>query len=77
MAYGLYLAADQDRWFRNNFSDEDLLTGTVYTDINQTTAKDLTGYTVTVRLSRRDGPGRHGDFLNAPAWIVTGKQVLI
>lgn len=71
MAYGLYLAVDQDRWFRNNFSDDDLLTGTIYTDINQVTAKDTTGYTITIRLFRRDGPGRHGDFLQAVATAVT------
>ncbi len=70
----LYLDSDQDRWFRNNFSDEDKLTGTVYTDINQTTAKDLTGYTIKVILTRRDGPGRHGDFLGATGSIVTADE---
>ena len=67
MPYGLYLSCDQDRWYRNNFSSDDKLTGTIYTDINQVTAKDTTGYTITIRLSRRDGPGRHGDFLQAVA----------
>ena len=52
MAYGLYLSLDQTRWFRSDFSSENKLTGTVYTDINQQTAKDLTGYTVNLRLSR-------------------------
>ena len=50
MAYGLYLSLDQSKWFRNDFSDTDKLTGTVYTDINQTTAKNLSGYTIKVKF---------------------------
>jgi hypothetical protein len=61
MAYGLYLAADQQRWFRNDFSDEDKLTGTIYTDINQVTAKDLTGYTIAVKLYRETHIGARFD----------------
>ena len=70
MAYGLYLSLDQDRWFRNNFSSTNPLTGTIYTDINQTVAKDLTGYTITVRMSKPNGPGRFSDFLNKTATAV-------
>jgi hypothetical protein len=67
MVYGLYLTLDQKRWFRGDYSDEDLLTGTIYTDINRTTAKNLTGYTLTVRMHR---PIHFGDFFNQSADIV-------
>jgi len=70
MAYGIYLSLDQDRFFRNNFSSTNPLTGTIYTDINQTSAKDLTGYTIIIRMSRPNGPGRFSDFLNKTATIV-------
>lgn len=70
MAYGLWLSLDQDRFFRNNFSSTNPLTGTIYTDINQTTAKNLTGYTITIRMSRPNGPGRFSDFVNKTATIV-------
>ena len=70
MAAGLYLSLDQDQWFRNNFSSTNPLTGTIYTDINQTSAKDLTGYAITIRMSRPNGPGRFSDFFNKTASIV-------
>lgn len=70
MAYGLYLSLDQPRWFRDNFSATNKLTGTIYTDINQTTAKNLTGYTLKVRLSKPDGPGKFSDFFDKTASIV-------
>ena len=70
MAYGLWMSLDQTRWYRNNFSATNPLTGTIYTDINQTTAKNLTGYAITVRLSKTTGPGRFSDFLNKAATIV-------
>jgi len=70
MAYGLYLSLDQDRWFRENFSSTEKLTGTIYTDINQTSAKDLTGFTINIRLSRSEGPGKFGDFFNKTASAV-------
>jgi hypothetical protein len=70
MAYGIYLALDQDRYFRNNFSSTNPLTGTIYTDINQTTVKDLTGYSIFIRMSRPNGPGRFSDFLNKEAIAV-------
>jgi len=70
MAYGIYLSLDQDRFFRNNFSSTNPLTGTIYTDINQTSAKNLTGYTIIIRMSRPNGPGRFSDFLNKTATIV-------
>jgi hypothetical protein len=70
MAYGLYLSLDQSEWFRDDFSADNKLTGTLYTDINQTSAKDLTGYTITVRLSKTNGIGRFTDFFNKTASIV-------
>lgn len=61
MAYGLYLAVDQDKWFRDDFSTEDKLTGTIYSDINQVTAKDLTGYTITIKFSHENKNGARFD----------------
>lgn len=67
MAYGLWLALDQSRWFRGDFSSDNALTGTIYTDVNQTSVKDLTGYTLTIRMHR---PIHFGDFFNRDASIV-------
>ena len=67
MVYGLWLALDQSRIYRGDFSSENKLTGTIYTDINQVTAKDLTGYTITIRMHR---PIHFGDFFNNTATIV-------
>ena len=68
MAYGLYLALDQSRWFRGDFSSDNPLTGTIYTDINQVTAKNLTGYTLVIRMHR---PLHFGDWFGKTATIVT------
>ncbi len=67
MGYGLYLKLDQDRWFRGDFSSDNKLTGTIYTDNDQVTAKNLTGYTLIVRMHR---PIHFGDFFNLSADIV-------
>jgi len=67
MAYGLYHKLDQNRWYRGDFSSDNKLTGTIYTDINQVTAKNLTGFTVKIRMSR---PKQFGDFFNKEATIV-------
>lgn len=67
MAAGLYLSLDQDRWMRNDFSATNKLTGTIYTDINQTSAKNLTGYTITIRMNV---PERIGDRFGKEASIV-------
>lgn len=48
MAYGLYLVLDQPEWFANDFSSENKLTGTIYTDKQLQTAKNLTGYTIKI-----------------------------
>lgn len=68
MAYGLWLTLDQKRWFREDFSSDNALTGTIYTDKNKTTAKDLTGYTITIRMNK---PKAFGDFFNKTGSIVT------
>jgi len=52
MAYGLWLKLDQSRWFRGDFSASSPLTGTVYTDVQQLTAKSLTGYAIKVIIYR-------------------------
>jgi len=67
MAYGLFLKLDQKRWFRGDFSTTNALTGTIYTDKNEQTAKDLTGFTIKIRFHR---PLHFGDFFNKLATIV-------
>ncbi len=68
MAYGIYLTLDQKRWFRGDFSNVDLLTGTIYTDLNKQNVKDLTGYTINLRMHR---PKHFGDFFNKAGAIVS------
>jgi len=68
MAYGIFLALDQTRWFRGDFSSDNALTGTIFTDVNQTTAKNLTGFAIQIRMHR---PIHFGDFFNQTASIVT------
>ena len=67
MAYGLFLTLDQNVWFRGDFSATNALTGTIFTDINKQTAKNLTGFTLKVRMHR---PKHFGDFFNKIATIV-------
>lgn len=67
MVYGSYLVLDQKKWFRNDFSDTNKLTGTVYSDINQTTAFNLTGYVVSVKFFKQS---RLGERFNKDADIV-------
>lgn len=67
MVYGLYLALDQKKWFRDDFSSDDKLTGTIYTNINLSTAKNLTGYTPVIRLYKGN---RWGDHFGKTADIV-------
>lgn len=68
MAYGLYLKLDQKQWYRGDYSATNKLTGTIYTDKNMTVAKNLTGYTLTVRMFK---PRTIGDRFNKTATIVT------
>jgi len=67
MAYGLWLTLDQNQWFRGDFSATNKLTGTIYTDINKTVAKNLTGYTISLIFHR---PKHFGDFFRKTASIV-------
>lgn len=50
----LYLKLDNNAWFQGDYSSENGITGTVYTDKALTTAKNLTGYTLTIRLFKGD-----------------------
>jgi len=68
LAYGIYLALDQDRWYRGDFSSENKLTGTIYTDKNRSQKKTLTGYTIKVRMFK---PRTIGDRFNKTASIVS------
>ena len=71
MAYGLYLSLDQTRWYRGDYSADSKLTGTIYTDKNKTKAKNLTGYTVKIRVFK---PRRFGDRFNKTATIVSASN---
>ena len=53
MAYGLFLTLDQRKWRADDYSSDNGLTGTVYTDEKKTIAKNLTGYTVNVLIYKR------------------------
>ena len=68
MAYGLYLQLDQKEWFRTDFSSENKLTGTIYTDKQMTVKKNLTGYTITVQMSSERS---FGDRFNKTGSIVS------
>lgn len=67
MVYGIYLTLDTPIWFRGDFSTENKLTGTIFTDKNLSIAKNLTGFTVTVRMFK---PRTIGDRFNQEADIV-------
>lgn len=68
MSYGTHLTLDQPIWFRNDFSSESKLTGTLYTDVNRTVKKNLTGFTLTLKLWK---PRTVGDRFNKVASIVS------
>ena len=68
MAYGLYLSLDQDTWYRGDYSSENKLTGTIYTDKNMTQKKNLTGYTIKIKMMK---PRTIGDRFNKTASIVS------
>ena len=67
MAYGLFLTLDQPRWYRDDFSSTNKMTGTIYTDIQKITAKNLTGFTLIIRLYKGN---RWGDHFGKTADIV-------
>ena len=52
---GYYLKLDQSVLYNGNYSDSLTLTGTCYTDIGQTAAFNLTGYTLTLRFYTENG----------------------
>ncbi len=66
MAYGLYLVMDQPKWYRDDFSSENKLTGTIYTNQQYTKKKNLTGYTLKIRLYKNY---RWGDYFGKTATI--------
>ena len=68
LAYGLYLIMDQPKWFRGDFSDTNKLTATIYTDQKYTRKANLTGYTITIRLTKNH---RWGDYFNKVGSIVS------
>ena len=68
MVYGIYLKLDQKQWFISDYSDTNKLTGTIYSDATLATAFNLTGYTLKVRLFKREDST---DFFNKTATIVT------
>jgi len=68
MAYGVYCKLDQTRWARGNYSDTNKLTGTLYSDAPKTTAFDITGYTLKVRVFQR---WNNYDYFNKTASIET------
>lgn len=63
----LYCKLDNPKWIEGDFSDTTKITGTIYTDRLQTTAKDLTGYTLTLRIFPE---WRNADYFNKTASIV-------
>ncbi len=68
MAYGCYLKIDQKVLFTGDFSSSNKLTGTIYTDEALTSAKNLTGLTIKVRLFKR---WSSEDWFDKTASIVT------
>lgn len=55
MAYGLHLTLDQKEWRESDFSATNKLTGTIYTDKAKSSAKNLTGYTLTILIYKENG----------------------
>jgi len=67
---GVYLSLDQSVIYNDNFSDVSALklTGTIYSDVNKTTAFNLTGYTIKIKLSEENGKA---DYLNQTCTITS------
>ena len=68
MTYGIYHIIDQLKWYRDDYSDTNKLTGTLYSNKNRTVKFNLTGYTIKVRLYKGN---RWGDYFGKTASIVT------
>tara|TARA_B110000014_G_C20030211_1_gene534948 strand:+ start:558 stop:914 length:357 start_codon:yes stop_codon:yes gene_type:complete len=71
LAYGLYLSLDQKNWVRGDYSTENKLTGTLYINKNKSKVKNLTGYTVKIRLYK---VSRIGDRFNKTASVVSASN---
>jgi len=67
MAYGVYCTLGQTKWARGNYSSSNKLTGTIYSDKLKTSAFNLTGYTLKVRIFKR---WYNHDYFNKTADIV-------
>jgi len=57
MAYGIYLSLDQPKWKQSDFSASNKLTGTIWSDKDLTSAFNLTGYAIQIRIFNRFGGG--------------------
>jgi hypothetical protein len=57
MPLGIYLTLDQTVLFNKNYSDVSgfKVTGTIYSDVSKTSAFNITGYTLTLRLFKEGG----------------------
>jgi len=67
MVYGAYCVLGQDKWIRGNYSSSNKLTGTIYSNKLKTSALDITGYTLKVRIFKR---WRNTDYFGKTASIV-------
>lgn len=65
----LYLKLDSASWNHGDFSTESKITGTIYTDRSFTTPKDLSDFTLFIRLFKR---WHRTDFFNKQASVVSG-----
>lgn len=71
MALGAYLTVDQKQLLYGDYSDTNKLTGTIYSDKAKTTALNLSGYTLTIRIFKRwEGL----DYFNKTATIVNASS---
>jgi len=68
MAYGLHLSVDQREWREFEYSATNKLTGTIYTDEDKTTAKDLTGYSIQILIYKDN---TNASYFSETASIVT------
>lgn len=68
MTLGCYLTLDQGVIYNDNYSSDSSLklTGTFYSDIGKTTAFNLTGYTIKLRIHR---DGARSDLFNQTCTI--------
>lgn len=67
MVYGIYNKLDQAKWREGDFSSTNKLTGTIYSDRNKTSAFNLTGYAIKVKMYKR---WRNSDYFGKIGAIV-------